>query len=376
MHARIHFVNFTRKFTFISVFFLIPLHFLKLGFNGWQIGFIMAVYAVAPLVISFPTGWINDRLSIAGVIRGALLAQGIFLILVAVTRHFPPMAAIFLLLGTANNVLDVSLQSLYYKDETAMDQNRKYGAYNVWMGLGPALGVISAGMLAKAVSFETMLLIFGGATILVFLAVGSFDHQKFHVVSIRDYRRDILRGKTLLFVVFLFVLALHWSVEGTVYSPFLERNLGLGSFQTSAYIGGGLLFLAVAAFIVGKVKFDARLNKRLLLGGMFLSGAGFVLMVVVRPPLVSFLFRILHDASDGVMGVAIAVFVSRLFEKRTIGGSAGMLLAIQILGQMTGSLVFSPLGFRFGLQVPFLAVGSLLVLNALFGVLIFRRIEY
>lgn len=375
MHAKIHFINFIRKFTFISVFFLIPLHFLKLGFSGWQIGFIIAVYAVAPLVVSFPTGWVNDRLSMAGVIRGALLAQGILLILVAVTRPFPLMVPIFLFLGTANNVLDVSLQSLYYKDETAMDQNRKFGAYTIWMGLGPALGVIAGGALTKAIDFETVLIVYGAATILVFLAVGSFDHQKFHAVSFRDYRRDILRGKTLLFVVFLFVLALHWSVEGTVYSPFLERNLGLGPFQTAAYIGGGLLFLPLAAVLMGRLRFDARLNRRLLLTAMFVSGAGFILMTI-RQPIVSFLFRVLHDFSDGVMGVAIAVFVSRLFERRTIGGSAGMLLAIQILGQMTGSLVFAPLGYRFGLQVPFLVVGSLLALNALFGVLIFRRIEY
>ena len=375
MHARIHFVNFARKFTFISVFFLIPLHFLKLGFSGWQIGFVIAIYAVAPLVVSFPTGWINDRLSMSGVIRGALLAQGLLLILLALIRHFPLMTAGFLLLGIANNVLDVSLQSFYYKDETAMDQNRKYSAYTFWMGLGPALGVVAAGALAKIASFETLLIVFGGATIIVFLVVGSFDHQKFHAVSIRDYRRDIFRGKTMLFVVFLFVLALHWSVEGTVYSPFLEKNLGLGPFQTAVYIGGGLLFLAVAAVLVGKIKFDARHNKRLMLASMFLSGAGFVLMTV-RPPVVSFLFRVLHDFSDGVMGVAIAVFISRLFERRTIGGSAGVVLSMQILGQMTGSLVFSPLGYRFGLQVPFIACGSLLALNALFGALIFRKIEY
>jgi len=375
MHARIHFVNFTRKFTFISVVFLIPLHFLKLGFNGWQIGFILAVYAVAPLVVSFPTGWINDRLSMAGVIRGALLAQGILLILAAATRNFPLMTAVFLLLGTANNVLDVSLQSFFYKDETAMDQNRKYGEYTFWMGLGPALGVVAGGVLTNVAGFETVLVAFGGATILVFLAVGSFDHQKFHAVSIRDYGRDIFRGKTLLFVVFLFILALHWSVEGTVYSPFLERNLGLGSFPAAAYIGGGLLFLAVAAVLFGGVKFDARLNKRMMLVSMFLSGAGFVLMTV-RPPALSFFFRVVHDVSDGMMGVTIAVFISRLFGRRTIGGSAGVLLSIQILGQMTGSLVFAPLGYRFGLQYPFLVCGSLLALNALFGALLFRRMEY
>jgi len=376
MHARIHFINFARKFTFLSVLFLFPIQFLKLGFSGWQIGFILAIYAAAPLVVSFPTGWVNDRLSIAGVIRGALLAQGLLLVLAAVTRQFPLMTAVFLLLGTANNVLDVSIQSLYYKDETAMDQNRKFGAYNFWMGFGPALGVIAGGALATFAGFETVLVAFGGSTILVFLVVGSFDRQKFHAVSLVDYRRDIFRGKTMLFVVFLFILAMHWSVEGTVYSPYLQRNLGLGPFQTSAYIGGGLLFLAIAAVVVGRVRFDARLNKRLMLAGMFLSGASFILMAAVRPPVVSFLFRILHDASDGVMGVAIAVFTSRLFEKRTIGGSAGVVLSFQILGQMAGSLIFAPLGYRFGLQVPFIACGALLAINALFGALIFRRIEY
>jgi len=375
MHARIHFVNFTRKFTFLSVIFLFPLHFLKLGFSGWQIGFILAVFAAAPLVVSFPTGWINDRLSMAGVIRGALLAQGFLLVLAALVRTFPLMTAVYLLLGMANNVLDVSLQSLYYKDERAMDENRKFGAYNFWMGFGPALGVVAGGLVTKVAGFETVLAAFGGATILAFVAVGSFGRQKFHAVSLRDYGRDIFRGKTLLFIVFLFVLALHWSVEGSVYSPFLERNLGLGPFLTSAYIGGGLVVLAFSSLLFGRVGFNARLNKRLMLASMFFSGAGLVLMTL-RPPAVSFLFRLLHETSDGLMGVTIAVFISRLFERRTIGGSAGVVLSIQILGQMAGSLVFAPLGYRAGLQVPFLASGALLALNAFYGALIFRRMEY
>ncbi|MBM3295460.1 MAG: MFS transporter [Candidatus Aminicenantes bacterium] len=375
MHARIHFVNFIRKFTFLSVIFLFPLHFLKLGFSGWQIGFILAVFAAAPLVVSFPTGWINDRLSMAGVIRGALLAQGLLLVLAALVRTFPLMTAVYLLLGMANNVLDVSLQSLYYKDEKAMDENRKFGAYNFWMGFGPALGVVAGGLLTKAAGFETVLIANGAVTILAFLAVGSFDRQKFQAVSFRDYRRDIFRGKTLLFIVFLFVLALHWSVEGSVYSPFLERNLGLGPFLTSAYIGGGLVVLAFSSLLFGRVGFNPLLNKRLMFASMFFSGAGLVLMTL-RPPAVSFLFRLLHETSDGLMGVTIAVFISRLFERRTIGGCAGVVLSIQILGQMTGSLVFAPLGYRFGLEYPFIIGGSLLAANALYGALAFRRMEY
>ena len=36
--SRIHLVNFCRKLAVNAVFFLVALHFLKLGFKGWQIG--------------------------------------------------------------------------------------------------------------------------------------------------------------------------------------------------------------------------------------------------------------------------------------------------------------------------------------------------
>ena len=90
--------------------------------------------------MSFPIGWINDRVSMAGVIRIGLLVQALCLAGLAATRSFPLTAALFLLSGASNNALDVSIQSLFYKDETEMDQNRKYGLHMFWMALGPAVG--------------------------------------------------------------------------------------------------------------------------------------------------------------------------------------------------------------------------------------------
>jgi len=86
LHARIHFINFARTLTVTSIFFLIPLHFLKIGFNGMQIGVIISMFALAPLLISFPTGWVNDRFSMAGVIRGGLLAESLLLLFIAVLK--------------------------------------------------------------------------------------------------------------------------------------------------------------------------------------------------------------------------------------------------------------------------------------------------
>lgn len=375
LYANIHYVNFSRKLTVTSILFLMPLYFLKIGFNGWQIGAIISLWALAPLLISFPTGWINDRMSIAGVIRGGLIIECLLFVLLAYAKDFYLMAAAFLLLGMANNALDVSFNSLYYKDAKAMDQNRKYGIYVFWISLGPAVGVVGGGLLTRFGDFRVLLLVFAAITLLVLLTARRFDHEKFHLVSFGDYRRNLFQAKTLLFIVFVFVLAMHWSVEGTVYSPFLEKAFGLNSLQASYYISTGLFFLSFASLLVGFLKFNLRINKRLLVLAMFASGAGLVLMVNANV-YVSLAFRVVHEIGDGALGALLTLFTSRLFEKRTIGGSAGLISAISSLGQMAGALIFSPLGYRYGLQYPFLISGGLLVLNAGYGALIFRRLEY
>jgi len=375
LHTKIHFVNFSRKFTVTSVFFLVPLHFLAIGYNGWQIGIIMSLLALAPLVISFPTGWINDRFSISGVIHTALFAEWALFLLIAGMRSFVLMAILFFFLGMANNALDVSLNSLYYKDDTAMDQNRKFGTYTFWVGLGPAFGVLAGGFLTQYGNFRILLVVFSAMTLIVLFFVRRFDHQRFSLVSFKEYKSSLIRRKTLLFVVFIFILALHWGVEGTVYSPFLEKFFGLNRLQVSFYISIPLSALALTAFLVGFVKYNARTNKRLLLLSMFFSGAGLILMVN-RNVYLSIIFRILHEIGDGGLGVLVTLTISRLFDKRNIGGSAGLLVAIQIMGQMVGALVYSPLGYRYGLQYPFLISGVLLLANVAYGSIIFKKIEY
>ena len=375
MHAKVHVLNFTRKLAITSVLFLAPLHFLEIGFSGWQIGAIVSVWAVAPLLMSFPIGRINDRVSMAGVIRAGMLAQAVCLAALGLTRSFPVIAALFLIAGGANNALDVSIQSLFYKDETEMDQNRKYGFYAFWMNLGPAVGILAGAVVMQMGGFRALLFAFAGVSLIDFLAVRGFAGQKFHAVSMRDYGRDLFRPRTLAFILFVFLLAIHWSVEGTVYSPFLERGLGLAGFRTSLYIGAGLLVMAFSALYFGRAEFRPARNKRRMLLAMGVSGAGLMLMTL-RPPVLSFGFRLVHEVGDGALGVMIAVFVSRLFAKTSIGGSAGMVLSVQILGQMAGGLILTPLGFRYGLSIPFLVGGGLLIVNAIIGAIVFRRIPY
>ena len=363
---RVHLVNFIRTMAVTTVAFLAPLRFMKLGFDGLAIGVIVALFASAPVVFAFPTGWLNDRLSMKKVILGGLLTMSLAIVAVGFVRGVAPMAAVFLLLGVANSALNVSITSLYYKDGGEPDSNRKYGHFIGWLSLGPPVGLVLGSVLTRVAGFRTLLWCLAGLTALAALGVRGFGREKFAAVTIREYRFTIFNKRTLLFSAFLVLLALHWGTELTVYGPFLRSRFGLSDSGVALYMAGAYMALALAAFLVARLKDDPGRNRRLFLLGMVLSGAGLVLMTVGDVRL-SFLFRVIHEGGDGLMGVFVVLTISRLFEKKTIGGSAGILNALQTSGHMAGSLAFSWLGFRAGLQVPMIVAGAILLANAVFG---------
>ena len=363
---RLHAVNFVRTMAVTTVAFLAPLRFIELGFDGLAIGLIVALFAAAPIVFSFPTGWTNDRLSIKTVISGGLLAMAGLIAAAGFVRTVPPMAAVFLLLGVANNAINVSINSLYYKNGDEADPNRKYGRFIGWLSLGPPAGLLIGSALSRVAGFRTLFLAMAALTALAVPIVRGFGEERFAAVSFRDYRFSVFNKRTLVFSAFLVLLALHWGTELTVYGPFLRQRFGLDNAGVALFMAGAYLALSLAAFGVSRLRYDPVRNRRLFLLGMTLSGLGLVLMTVGDVRL-SFLFRFIHEGGDGLMGAFVVLTISRLFERRTIGGSAGILTALQTSGHMAGSLIFSGLGFRAGLQVPMIVAGVILLANAAFG---------
>jgi MFS family permease len=363
---RVHALNFIRTMAVTTVAFLAPLRFLELGFDGAGIGVIVALFASAPMAFSFPTGWLNDRVSMKAVMRAALLAMTALFAALGFIRSVAPMAAAFLLLGVANNAFNVSINSLYFKDRAETDPNRKYGRYVGWLSLGPPAGLLMGSFVARVAGFRTLLAVMAALCLGAAAAVRGLGEERFTAVSLRDYRFSVFNRRTLLFSAFLVLLALHWGTELTVYGPFLKTRLGLSDSGVSLYMAGAYLALAGAAFLVGRLKFDPVRNRRLFLAGMTVSGLGLILMTVGDVRL-SFLFRFLHEGGDGLMGAFVILTMSRLFGTATIGGSAGLLMALQTTGHMAGSLLFSWLGFRAGLQVPMIVAGAVLLANAAFG---------
>ena len=369
---RVHAVNFVRTMAVTTVAFLAPLRFLELGFGGVEIGLIVALFAAAPIVFSFPTGWMNDRLSMKKVILGGLATMSLAIVAVGYLRGVAPMAAAFLLLGVANSAINVSINSLYYKDRTEPDSNRKYGRFIGWLSLGPPTGLVLGSVLTRVAGFRSLLWAMAALTALAGLAARGLGEERFAAVSARDYRFSVFNKRTLLFSAFLVLLALHWGTELTVYGPFLRARFGLSDSGVALFMAGAYLALSLAAFTVSRLKDDPARDRRLFLFGMALSGLGLILMTVGDVRL-SFLFRFLHEGGDGLMGAFVVLTISRLFEKRTIGGSAGILTALQTSGHIAGSLAFAGLGFRAGLHVPMIVAGTILLANTVFGLVAVPR---
>lgn len=373
--GKIHLVNFCRKLTVNTLFFLVPLHLLKIELSGWQIGTVASFYGLAPLIFSFPVGWINDRFSIRRIIQGALSFLCLLFLSLAFLTNFYLLCCIFLFLGIANNALDVSINSLYYKDEVEVDLNKKYGRLAFWLALGTATGTISGGTLVHFANFRLLFFVYSAFLVIVLSFTREIGREKFSMVSLKQYRLDLINRKTILFSVLIFILALHWGVEGTVYSPFLRSHFGLNDLQLSLYISVSLFFLAFSGLSIAFLRFDAKLNQRIFLFALFFSGLGHILMI--NPNVyVSLFFRVIHEIGDGLMGALIFLFISRLFQKESIGGSSGILLALMTLGHMLGAQIFAPIGYKLGLHYPFVISGILLIANSVYGALVFRKISY
>lgn len=335
----------------------------------------VACYAVAPLLFSFPVGWINDHLSIRTVIRLSLFILTAGFLLIGWIQNYLFLGALFLLVGVANNALDVSTNSFFYKDQSDVDQNKKYAHVAFWLAFGVAAGTFTGGFLIYFANFRLMFGVYALFLVGVQIFTSGFGPESFARIPLKEYRMNLFNRKTLRFAFMIFILTLHWGAEGTVYSPFLKEYFSLNNLQLSLYISLPLIMLALASLSVGFIRFQPSTNRRWFLISLVFSGLGHILMV--NPNVyVSFAFRVLHEIGDGFLGALTVLYVSRLFKKTSIGGSSGLLLTLMTMGNMTGALVFSKIGFTFGLHYPFIISGGLLLADAVYGWWLFRRESY
>jgi predicted MFS family arabinose efflux permease len=219
-------------------------------------------------------------------------------------------------------------------------------------------GIITGSLL---LSWSDFRVIFGVSLLLSLTLVGfalSFRPLSVSVEPLSRYLRDLATRRVFLFVIALVLFCLHWGAEITCYSPFLKDNLGIGTASAGLFMGLPIIFLACCSYYFGWRRDRGESSIRLAILAIALSGTGLILFSATRTPLISFLFRLVHEAGDAAFTVFSYIGIARLFPRQRVGGTSGSMIVVMIGAQSAGALLFSWMGGAFGYAAPYIVAGS------------------
>ncbi len=370
-----NFMEFVQAFTKNFIFWFLPLLFIDIGFSGVEIGILISVFMVVSLFSSFPVGAIEDRYSIREVVFVGCLLLSVFYLGLSLFRGFFPVLFFFVLGGLGNNMVKTSIRSITYKVSGKLDKGNRMGLFQSIFGLGVSLGSITGGMVLYAIDFGPGLMI--ASAVLFLTAFASFFIPKvsIHRFSFWEYEKAIAKKSVILLFFPVFMFGIHWGAEMTSFSPFLKNNLGLNLFQIGLYMGFALLGMGISSYFTGRHINKTFHPKSLFFFGILISGAFHILMTVPFP-LLSFIFRFVHEIGDGMVMVSYYLIMSDIFDKKIIAGESSFGFTILVLGSVLGSLAFGPIGAVYGYHWPFIITGITSLFSLLFLVEEQRKIMF
>jgi MFS family permease len=338
--------------------FFLGVYYQSIGFSGIQIGIIFAVGIIASIVTILPSGISNDRFKSKTLIAIALALIGIFYLGLSQTSNFYMVALFALLGGIGTTVYTASSDSLFYKSTNKEHVSKRIGIFQGLTYFMTGLGMIVAGFaLDRTFEFEKMFLIFAilffAMTVISQIVLPKTQTHKFELIN---YKKDIFRPKILLFLLIMFIFALHFGAESTTYGLFLKNTLKLSKFQMGLYMGTAIMTMAIASQIISRNLKKWRIQYVLVVG-LFLSGSCHILMTINKP-IVSAIFRILHEIGDAATFFFIIYGIAQLFDLKRVGGNASIFTFTATIGSATGAIIFGPMGESLGYHVPLIVSGA------------------
>ncbi len=361
-------------FALATTAFFMPVYLKKIGFSGQEIGTLYALFSITSIVTSFPSGLASDRFYARNLIVLALIFMGMAAWAQSLVRSFLLFAAAYLLYGLGQNLFRVSLDALLLKT-LPHRVGKNYGIFNSMRMLGFTLGGLTGGLLLGNFDFVFTLRLVGTLYFLLtfyWLFLPQNIPVKF---GLQTYWEDFKKPRVLFFAFWLYLFYLHWGAEFTSYGLFLRENLGLSLRGMGLYMSAEFAMVGLASLLNGYRLERGTSLYRLASLGLFCSGVGHMGMIIEEIP-VSLAFRLLHGFGDGTIMVLSYVGIAKLFRIERIGGNSGLITFSIMLGSFTGSLIFGPLGARFGYQWPLFISGVItLFLIPLVHLPRFREVE-
>jgi len=341
--------------------FFIPLFLEEKGITGWRVGVLMGEASVVGLLLSFPSGILNDRVESKFLIIISLFLAGFFLIFFSYINSFILLIFLFMIFGVSRNLFQISFDSIFFKQIIRGQGSVQIGNYFLIFSIAVVIGFSFVVAFSNSRSFEELYFLAGIIYLISISLAWNLNLSGTERISVSEYKEDIKGGAFYFMAFVIFLFALHWGAEDTCYSLFLKHYLLLSKPLSALYMASEFVTFGASAYIIGILKDKYRLNLIwLFLSGIFISGLSLILKVNVNFA-ISISMRMLHGIGDGIVMVVIYYAISRKFNVKRIGGNLSIIIIILMSGSFFGSLIFSRIGKLYGYHFSFIISGIILL---------------
>jgi MFS family permease len=337
--------------TSITTFYLTVFFKNQLGFSGSQIGLLYSIQAITGMLAVFPAGMGNDRFSSRTLIILSLVVQAVVFILMGVTRTYILMAGLFMIFSLASYSFRLSIDVQFLKTADSKAIGNRIGLFQAFRFFGLAAGAIMAGYYIDRLDFAASLMLVGGICLMLTLPSSQLTPTALARVRLSDYRTDFSDKKVILFSIWMLLFATHWGAEQTCYGLFLKEDLNLSIPAMGWYMASEFIAIILSLLAAGDIVQQEKYLRRIAVIGLSASGIGHMGMVTADIA-VSVSFRILHGIGDGCMLLLFYYGIARLFPIGHLGGNAGLVNLVTMVGYVVGSIIYSPLGEHYGYGLP------------------------
>lgn len=337
--------------------FLLPVYLKEqLGFSGGQIGILFAFQAMAGIMVIFPAGLGNDRVTSRTLVSTSLLFLGVLFILISNVRIYALFLAVYFIWNACFHLFRLSLDVQVLKTDSGQKTGGRIGLYQAWRFGGIGVGTIAAGYLIESIDFAQSYLIAAGICLILIIPARKLLPTPIERTRLSEYRADFKDPKVIFFAAWLLLFATHWGAEYTSYALFLRKDLSLSMIEMGWYMSAEFFAILLTALLIGRRLKGTSWIAPVSIAGMILSGIGHIGMVF-KPIAVSFSFRALHGVGDGLIFLVFYIGISKLFQAHRLGGNAGLMNLATMIGMIIGALIMGPVGERFGYAVPLWTTG-------------------
>jgi len=360
------------KMLTMSVMFFWAIFYNSVGLSGAQIGMIFATSSITGLISVLPSGFINDKIKSRNLISFALLMLATQFIGISFFDNFTAIISFAFIGGIGNYLYIISSESIFYKSAGEQNKTKEIAIFQSILYFLMGTSIASSGyMMSLDIPFQKIIL--GGGVFFIILSAIAQLLPKSAIgnSTFVEYKKDILDKKVLLLLAFAFLFSMHYGSENTSYGLFLKETLGLNQSLVGLYMGSAIFIMGIFSIIAANSlkKID---SKYLLFISLLLSGIGQILMTN-STPIISYIFRVIHEIGDAGMFVFLAHGILSFFKSERIGGNNGILNFVIIIGSALSNIISGPIGEKFGYDTS-LIIGGIMVLAALVVGMVSKKI--